>query len=104
MNRRNYIAAVAALLGTSGCLSNPEHTMTQEESKRQFDSIVEFESPLESEEEFTSAVRCVDEEAGVVLYGVENAGTAGGGLGLASVPLSETDLAGTNENEGGTPD
>lgn len=91
MERRDYLTAVATVLGaTAGCISPEDTTMTEEEAKSKFDDVQEFDNPSHN---YADTVRFVDEDAGVVLYAMSASGNFNGrGVGLTSIPLEETDL------------
>jgi hypothetical protein len=94
------LEAIATIMGASiaGCgekeSTNPttNPTMTEEEAKETFDSIVEFEPPIDGHFDDVQAKRFVDDEAGVVLWAVEGQRFRGGGIGVSAMPISETDL------------
>ena len=70
--------------------------MSQEKADRQFDDVQEFESPHGN---YDDAMRCVDEEAGVVIYAMSLGGSSHGGkgVGLTCVPIEQTNLDGSSE-------
>ena len=96
--RREYLTAVAALLGVTlpGCSTSA--TMNHDEADRQFDDVQKFESPHGN---YADAVRCVDEEAGVVIYAMSLGGSSHGGkgVGLTCVPRGETALNADESSE-----
>lgn len=95
MNRRDYLGALATLLGVplAGCHS--EIHMTEDEAQQQFDDVQEFENFGD----YDQAVRAIDEEAGVVIYAVSRRSShAGKGMGMTSVPLEDTTLGESDDD------
>lgn len=87
MNRRTFLTAVgsAVLITNAGCTENK----SQKEIMSEITDVKSLHKNTKGLMPDVDVLRFIDREAGIVLY-VENEGA---GVGITSVPLSETNFA-----------